>query len=517
MLNRWIVSFLAVSAFGQSIPTFCANNARTCANTSETILTPANIVTGKFRQLGSFLVTGQVYAQPLISSGYLVVATMAGNLCAFNASAPGAAALWCTHLSDPRTTFEAPRGGESFYNQPLGVMSTPVIDTSAGYVYAVCAGPGNATGDASWAIYKVGLTTGTVAASTTIAGTVSGSGDGGSTVTFSAYHEIQRSSLLLANGKVYVGFGSYADQDPWYGWLFSYSATTLAKVDTYNFSPNQRQSGLWGSSGGPAADGSGNIYVTLGNNNGTYNPPSELTESVVKMSSSLAVLDWFTTADYASRDTNDYDLGSGFSILIPGTNLLAVAGKLNQGFIIDITDMGHLQGTGTAPQVITKASVFTPGAGVGTFAGSMYMNSRMYWHNKGGFQGENKLFSFLQTGTTFATSPSSTSATSVACCGIQPFGSSNGASNGIIWVLTPDSSLFAVMGTGTLRAYDPVTLAEIYTGPSIGNMPKFMHPIVSNGVVYVATLDGSVLAFGLCSQCGTVTAGRTITPGKTIR
>ncbi len=45
--------------------------------------------------------------------------------------------------------------------------------------------------------------------------TISGSG-------FSSKEQLQRPALLLANGNVYISFGSEGDTTPWHGWIFAY-------------------------------------------------------------------------------------------------------------------------------------------------------------------------------------------------------------------------------------------------------------------------------------------------------
>jgi hypothetical protein len=72
---------------------------------------------------------------------------------------------------------------------------------------------------------------------------------------------------LLRNNSVYLGFGSCHR-----GWLLAYNATTLAETGVFTASPNLNGEGtyasvggVWMGGGGPAADSSGNIYITTGN------------------------------------------------------------------------------------------------------------------------------------------------------------------------------------------------------------------------------------------------------------
>ena len=131
------------------------DNARTGANTSETVLTPSNVNTTSFGKLFSYSVTGQVYAQPLyvpnVTMGagtaqagtkhnVIFVATEHDSVYAFDADNNGgtnAAPLWSVSLLDsahgaPSGATTVPNGDVSTgdINPEIGITGTPVIDTT---------------------------------------------------------------------------------------------------------------------------------------------------------------------------------------------------------------------------------------------------------------------------------------------------------------------------------------------------------------------------------------------------
>jgi hypothetical protein len=62
--------------------------------------------------------------------------------------------------------------------------------------------------------------------------------------------------------------------------------------------------------------------------------------------------------------------------------------------------------------------------------------------------------------------------------GAHPVVSANGTSNGIAWAMD--------WSTGTLHAYNALTLKSIYTSGVLGGGVKWATPVVINGMVYVA-------------------------------
>ena len=101
---------------------------------------------------------------------------------------------------------------------------------------------------------------------------------------------------------------------------------------------------IWQGGQGPAADSSGNIYFITGNGdfNGYSNPmPRDVGDSIVKLTQYLKLADWFSPFNNSNLDLNDFDLGSGGALLIPGTNLLVGGGKEAKLYLIDRDNMGH--------------------------------------------------------------------------------------------------------------------------------------------------------------------------------
>ena len=54
-------------------------------------------------------------------------------------------------------------------------------------------------------------------------------------VTFSAIQENQRPGMTLAGGMLYVSYGSFADTDPYHGWVLGFNATNLQQSARYAF------------------------------------------------------------------------------------------------------------------------------------------------------------------------------------------------------------------------------------------------------------------------------------------
>ena len=137
------------------------NNARPGANPAESVLTAAAVRSRGIRRLFSLPLPGDrrgAEAQPLIVPGVglpggrtrdlLLLATMANQVFAFDAN--DGTPVWQHALGTPITS--SGRIDEHPINDHWGILSTPVVDASAGVMYA-CAWmspDGSYTGAQHW-------------------------------------------------------------------------------------------------------------------------------------------------------------------------------------------------------------------------------------------------------------------------------------------------------------------------------------------------------------------------------
>jgi uncharacterized protein (TIGR03437 family) len=447
-------------------------------------------------------VDGQVYAQPLYVSGLtiggvthnvLFVATQHNTVYAFDADAADPEVLWQVTLgvSVPATLLFGQYGDIS---NEVGILSTPVIDPVRGVIYVVTDNLRN--GLPAFHLHALDLTSGTeqLGGPVTITASVSGSGSGGEggTVVFDPRQHIQRPGLLLANGAIYVAFGSHGDQSPYHGWLISYDAGNLAQLSVYMSTPDGDGGAFWQSGRGPAADPAGNIYAITGN--GDYDGQRNFGQSFLQLSSSLKLTGSFTPADWKSESDNDADLAAG-PALIANFHTYAGADKSGNLYLLDTSALGQPDAqNGNAFQIFSVS-------------GSSIFNFAVWNRNDDALlyiQGRNdplKCFRYTPAG--FNSIALSQSSNPVPWVRLGMTVSANGGQDGtgILWEITGN---FNDGSNATLHAYDAGNLAnELWNSDmnaahdAMGPIVKFVAPTVANGRVYAPSLNNSVMVYGL--------------------
>ena len=510
---------LSVTAVTVSVLTFHNDNQRTGQNTSETTLSSANVNSSTFGKLFALPVDGQIFGQPLYLPGVTVgttvhnllfVATEHDTVYAWDADTASTTPAWSTSFINSANGVtaipcgEAASGDCTTINPEFGITSTPVIDPSTGTLYVVAATKevSNGVTNYFYRLHGLSVTTG----QEKFGGPVTIQATSGSTTLVPKQH-LQRPALLLVNGVVYVGFGSHGDIGPWYGWLIGYSASTLQQVLVFNTAPSAGEASIWQSGGGPAVDASGYIYFNTGNGGFDANTGgNDYGDSVVKLSSTGSVVDYFTPSDEAALNTSDIDLGSSGLVLLPdqpGTypHVLITGGK--QGVIYSVNrDTGSMgKFNSSTNQNIQSLAALT----AGPISGGLF-GSPAYWNENLYFSAWNDNIKAFHISNGMLTQTSSSSI-KLAFPGSTPSVSSNGTSNGIVWIIqanVPNDTVITSPPTAVLRAYDATNLAtELYDSTqaagsrdTAGGAVKFAVPTIANGKVYIGN-SNQVTVYGL--------------------
>jgi len=581
----------------QNVTTWHNDNYRTGWQQNETILTQSNVNQSNFGLLWQWSVSGHVLAQPLAvanvpttfsnctpSCNLVFISTEMDMLYAFNAapSAQSNPLVWSVNLASQvaatavdcnnlnGVTFGA-CNAPSLSNGLIGVTGTPVIDTSANTLYVV--GAVYFAGQSptiAYYLFAVNIRSGAVLAKTPITATVPGQTLSnacssanplpGNTVSFTPSYHIQRSALLLLNGGVYVAFAPLPET--YNGWLFGYqlSGGSLSQTAVFNSTPYGTGGGIWGSSAGPASDGS-SIYLATGNGTFSYDtpgPPSAPVlnhgDSLLKLDpSTLTVSDYYTPSDVFTFPPippatqpglceSDEDFASGGVLLIPdnffnGQYLVVNADKESKLYVENRANLGQFNANGgNNIQTITTPSIPQNDPGQGYWASPAYWKYTtgsattymLYYSVTTQFSGATpKAINGYQLSTSGLPIPSPpTASTTTLFCPYSPTPSvsSNGTTvgTGIVWAIeNPNTQNRGAnpICTGTtyvpavLHAFNATTLQQLYTSGAIttkiGFMKAFPTPTIFMGQVYMGTSTGpknnlpGVDVFGMCSTVST--------------
>ena len=522
-----VVIFIGASArlaVGQtSITTYHYNNKRTGWNHKETVLTPANVRKTTFGRLQKVTLDDQVDAQPLVVPGAVITA---GNYQGTHDVVYVATENNSIYAIDVHsgTVLLSPNFGTpvswplACKNNPnVGINSTPVIDPSSNTLYVIIY-----TQDPTGPAYRLhALDLGSLTDKVTPQlVTASHTLTDGSTFNFNATYQRQRPGLLLANGSIYAGFGSFCDRPANLsrGWLLGWTAGSLVPFPSNRLNNQQATSpnsfflsSIWMSGYGLAADDAGNILFVTGNSDpsgSTYDGVTNIQESVVKVSSTLtSVLDLFTPMNQGALDEGDRDFGSGGVLVLPDQpgstpHLAVAAGKVGTLFLMNEDHLG-----GYSPKknnVLGSYAVGNCWCGESYFVDPSDGLARVV--TSGG--GTVRVWK-VQTSPTVAL----TEATIAAGLGggqLQDPGfftsvSSNGNAHPIIWAISRPTTK---NGGAPIRlfAFSPESGNPMNTlfETTAGNWPNTsgnanLVPVVANGLVFVASYQ-QLQIFGLTGQ-----------------
>jgi hypothetical protein len=532
----FIVIIAAGAGWAQSITTYHYDNYRTGWNQTETTLTPLNVNSSSFGLLQSVALDDQVDAQPLYMPGETITAgqfqgthnviyVVTESDSVFAIDAQSGTVLLQVSLGTP---IPYPLGCNN--NGPnVGINSTPVIDPIGNTLYVMVYT--QQSGTPQYMLHALNLDSLTdkvapqlVSASHTLTN--------GSTYEFDATYQRQRPGLLLANGNIYAGFGSFCDfsANVSRGWLLGWQEGTLTPLaanelfDMQASSPNSFfLSSIWMSGYAPSVDDSGNILVVTGNSDysgTTYDGVTNIQESVIKISPELSsVLDLFTPADWPSLDENDTDYGSGGVLVLPDQlgaypHLAVAAGKEGNMFFMNEDNLGGYSSSGNN----VLGTYYIGGCWCGQ---SYYVDPSDLIPRVVTSGGSNVQVYQVLTSPSPALNMVAQSTSLIS--GYQDPGfftsvSSNATSNAVIWALSRPKS--ASSDAIHLYAFNPdsgSTLKPIYntsagTWPNVNGNANLV-PVVANGEVFVAS-DKQLDIFGLTKAVTTTALSSATNPSS---
>lgn len=518
-----------------SVLTYHNDNARTGQNLSEETLTPSNVATN-FGKLFTIPVDDWIVAQPLyvpnvsfgggVTHNVLYVATLNNSVYALDADTPSTI-YWQQNYGAP-TSFSGICQDTKFQTAAhggAGIVSTPVIDATLGYIYFVTKTGDGIANPYALTFYAVNIATGATIASTTV---------NPGTSDWNPHLQMSRPGLAEdpSGSYIYVGLGATGCQNYKYehGFVMAYSTTTANLVATFaTTSGKNNNGGVWQAGGGLALDAAGDIYFETSDAN--YDGKTAFGDSILKINTganNLALLDWFTPYNQAYLHKYDLDLSSTGPVLLPDqsvgpTHLLVGTGKTEEIYVVNRDNMGKFNATGNNSNIVQYLPTLPSLTGcisktIGSSTGSTCrsgplsyfsnnVNSYVYMSDDGNSTPASlsfpcDLLQYTLSNGLLSSTPSAQATFGTNCLVGSPSISANGSTNGIVWFVVLKGTVTA------LHAVDPATLVQIYntnqhaSRDSLGLTARFVTPTIANGKVYVGgktSTGGELVVYGLLS------------------
>jgi outer membrane protein assembly factor BamB len=428
---------------------------------------------------------GPTYAHPLFydagagGKDLVVVATEQNDVYALDAKT--GAEVWHVNLGAPAPLSALPCGNID----PLGVTGTPYLDEQGKLLYLdamllVAGAPRHH-------IFALSLVDGSAKPGWPAGGIDVNTAAHSGSFSFDSSTQNQRGAVLVHQGTLYVPYGGhFGDCGTYRGWLVGVPVADPTNVKAW--ATRAEGAGSW-APGGVASDGT-SLFLSTGNGFGASTWSDQ--EAIVRLAPgpvfSAAAADYWAPANWKELDDGDVDLGGSGPVLVdvPGAtpSALAVAlGKDGNAYLIDRAQMGGVS-TPLAKRQASEGAIITAAAAYPTAQGA---NVVFHGFGLGCPSGQSGDLTALRI---TATSPPKLE---VAWCAAEDGGGSpiatsvDGHGDSIVWTVGAEES-------GELRAFDGDTGQVIFHSANLGEVNRFVSPIVGKGRVYIAG-KSAVFAF----------------------
>jgi polyvinyl alcohol dehydrogenase (cytochrome) len=269
---------------------------------------------------------GELYGEPLVSSGHVYVATEADTV--YELSAATGAVLWSASVGRPVPSSELPCGD---IGPTVGITGTPVIDPTRGEIFVVAeelvhGRPAHMFAGLSTATGKLEVTQDVDPAGADPAAL------------------LQRTGLALDDGRVVFGMGG-DDGD-----CAAYRGRVIGvreqggtpSMFTVDAAAGQSQGAVWMGGAAPVVDAGGDVWVSAGNGSvKSASRPYDDSDSILRLSPTLALEQFFAPASWPADNARDLDMSAAPALLPDGQVILT--GKSRVAYLLR---QGHLGGIG---------------------------------------------------------------------------------------------------------------------------------------------------------------------------
>jgi len=312
----------AATGFGSNWPTYHENPLSSGVDPAGTNLRPLR------EAWVSRVLDGQLYGEPLVEGGRVVVATETDTV--YELAARSGGILWSRHLATPVPSGDLPCGDIS---PTVGITSTPVIDPARNEIFVVADEHVGSSG-AAHHLFGLDLYTGDVELNEVV-------DPPGSTPTA----QLQRPALALSDGQVIIGFGGNdGDCASYHGWIVAVpEAGGPHRTYEVDSAPGESQGAVWMGGASPVVDSAGNIWFATGNGSvSSSSGPYDHSDSVTELSPTLKLEQIFAPSTWYSDNGSDFDLGSASPALVDG--LVFQVGKRHVAYLLEAKHLGGIGG-----------------------------------------------------------------------------------------------------------------------------------------------------------------------------
>jgi outer membrane protein assembly factor BamB len=277
---------------------------------------------------------GQLYGEPLVAAGRVVVATE--NNTVYVMAARSGRVLWSRHLAKPVPAGDLPCGDIS---PTVGITGTPVIDAKRHEIFVdadtLTRGPAASHGvEASHRLFGLDLFTGKVEMDERA---MPNTGE-------DQLAQLQRPGLALDHGFVVVAYGQNTGDcpgpnGPAHGYVVSIPETG-GPLHYFQISHGHDRGAVWMGGSSPVIDPHGHVYVASADGYDLGpNQPYDDSDAVLELSPTMHLISNFHLKNWRMLSADDLDLGTGDPALVDG--LVLQVGKTNTAYLLR---QGHLGG-----------------------------------------------------------------------------------------------------------------------------------------------------------------------------